>query len=236
MEKIHDLVSCGVNRVSEMERHLQYFVKKEIFAGKKSPEATNRRFFSTSMDVRNHMYRATVACRHSQIDQENLELKIKEWEKESPEDSFFFRPFCQTTIKDEPGLQEECSDIGKENLENDIIQIHENDQFNSLLLVHQTKWQSDLLEKYGGEICLLDATYKTSRYALPLFFLCVKTNVDYCVVASFVLQSENSNAIWEALQVIKDWNPSWNPGFFMVDFSEAEIHAIERLFPGESSN
>lgn len=90
VEKIHDLVSCGVNRVSEMVRHLQYFVKKEIFAGKKSPEATNRRFFPTSMDVRNHRYRATVACRHSQIDQENLKLKIKEWEKESPEDRFFF--------------------------------------------------------------------------------------------------------------------------------------------------
>lgn len=28
VDKIHDLVSCGVNRVSEMERHLQYFVKK----------------------------------------------------------------------------------------------------------------------------------------------------------------------------------------------------------------
>ena len=100
---------------------------------------------------------------------------------------------------------------------------------NSLLLVHQTKWQSDLLSKYGGEICLLDATYKTSCYALPLFFLWVKTNVDYCAVASFVVQTENSNAIWQALQVIRDWNPSWNPKFFMVDFCEAEIHAIERL-------
>ena len=76
---------------------------------------------------------------------------------------------------------------------------------------------------------MLEATYKTSCYALPLFFLCVKTNVDYCVVASFVVQTENSNAIWQALQVIRDWNPNWNPKFFTVDFCEAEIHAIERL-------
>lgn len=42
---------------------------------------------------------------------------------------------------------------------------------------------------------------------------------------------ENADAINEALQLIKDWNPTWNPDFFMVDFSEAEINAIERLFP-----
>lgn len=34
VDKIHDPVSCRVNRVSEMERYLQYFVNKELFAGK----------------------------------------------------------------------------------------------------------------------------------------------------------------------------------------------------------
>ena len=124
VDKIHDLVSCGVNRVSEMERHLQYFVKKELFSGKQLPENTNRRFFPTSMDVRNHMYRATVACRHSQIDQENLEMKIKEWEKESPGDKFYFRPASEN----EPGMQDEVGDIGKENMESDVIQIQGNDK------------------------------------------------------------------------------------------------------------
>lgn len=56
-------------------------------------------------------------------------------------------------------------------------------QSTDLLFVHPTHWRRKRLEKYGNEIFLLDATYKTSRYALPLFFLCVKTNVNYCVVA-----------------------------------------------------
>lgn len=55
-------------------------------------------------------------------------------------------------------------------------------QSTDLLFVDQTHWQRKPLQKYGNEICLLNATYKTSRYALPLFFLCVKTNVNYCVV------------------------------------------------------
>ena len=178
------------------------------------------------------MYRATVVCRHSQIDQENLDLKIKKWKEESPDDNFFFRPYCLTS--DSESYQQPQS--LKEEDSTDVIKISIGDPSNNLLLVHQTKWQRELLFKYGGEICLLDATYKTSRYALPTFFLCVKTNVDYCVVASFVVLLENADAINEALQLIKDWNPTWNPDFFMVDFSEAEINAIERLFPSKHVN
>ena len=48
-------------------------------------------------------------------------------------------------------------------------------------------------------ISLIDATYKTTRYKLALFFICVKTNVGYSVVAEFVVQSETSNNIYEAL-------------------------------------
>ena len=46
-----------------------------------------------------------------------------------------------------------------------------------------------LLLHYGNELVLLDATYGTKRYALPLLFLMVKTNIDYQIVGAFV--SEN---------------------------------------------
>ena len=38
-----------------------------------------------------------------------------------------------------------------------------------------------LLKTYGNEICLLDAIYKTTGCALPLFFMVVKSNVDYYI-------------------------------------------------------
>ena len=59
--------------------------------------------------------------------------------------------------------------------------------------------QSRLLRTYGNDICLLDATYKTTRYALPLFFLAVRTNVDYQVVGSFAVQDESTDTIKEAI-------------------------------------
>ena len=51
-----------------------------------------------------------------------------------------------------------------------------------MLYVHQEKWQRDLMRKYGSNICLMDATYKTTKYDIPLFFICVLTNNGYEIV------------------------------------------------------
>ena len=80
-------------------------------------------------------------------------------------------------------------------------------------------------------MCLMDATYKTTHYDLPLFFICVRTNAGYCVVAKFIVQSESATNIIEALQLIMSWNPQWKPQFFITDCSEAEISALESCFP-----
>lgn len=102
----------------------------------------------------------------------------------------------------------------------------------SFLFVHQTEEQKRLLLLYGQEICLLDATYKTSQYDIPLFFLCVNTNVGHSVVASFMIANENRNNIKEALETIRMWNPDWHPHFFMCDFDNREIWALENTFKG----
>jgi len=50
-----------------------------------------------------------------------------------------------------------------------------------------TEWQGELLKWYGNTISLIDATYKTTHYDLALFFICIRTNVGYSVVAEFVV-------------------------------------------------
>lgn len=98
--------------------------------------------------------------------------------------------------------------------------------------MHQTPWQKRLLSLYGNEIALLDATYRTTRYSLPLYFLCVPTNVNYINVATFVTETEDSSSLIEALQVIKEWNPDWSPKYFMCDYADEEINALGNVFPG----
>lgn len=99
----------------------------------------------------------------------------------------------------------------------------------SFMFSYQSKEQQYLLQRYGA-VVLLDATYKTTKYALPLFCLVVKTNIGYIICGIFVIQFENADSIAEGLNVFKQWNHDWNPEYFLVDFSDAEINAIERVF------
>ena len=48
----------------------------------------------------------------------------------------------------------------------------------------------------------MDATYKTCKLALPLFFLVVRMNVGYSVVAEFIIQHEDMTSITEALTIL----------------------------------
>ena len=104
------------------------------------------------------------------------------------------------------------------------------------LFVHQSANQKGILEKHWHEIYLLDATYKTTKYSIPLFFLAVKTNVDYQIAGSFPVQDETTDAISEAVAILKSWNNNWKSLAFMTDNCDEEINAIEEHFPGSNNN
>ena len=70
-----------------------------------------------------------------------------------------------------------------------------------LMFVQQSAWQRPATYKYGNELALLDATYKTTKYAFLLFFVAVKTNVDYQVVTSFPVQNEKQDTLIKALEI-----------------------------------
>ena len=171
------------------------------------PKKTNGRYYPSSKDLRNHISRAIATN-----NQESLLRKITDLKQSSPSTRFFLR------------TQE-----GEPNCFGDTVPSNESDNF---LFVHQEEWQRKLLLKYGSDLALLDATYKTTKYAMPLFFWCVNTNVGYKVVAEFMCQHEDEISISEALGILRRWNQDWSPKYFMVDFSAAEIGAIETCFPG----
>ena len=104
------------------------------------------------------------------------------------------------------------------------------------LFVHQSANQKRILEKHWNEIYLLDASYETTKYSIPLFFLAVKTNVDYQIAGSFPVQDETTDAISEAVAILKSWNNNWKSLAFMIDNCDEEINAIEEHFPGSNNN
>lgn len=234
ISKIEELVGEGVRRVDEMKRHLKIYVKDDLFRGKEQPQRSNRRYFPRAKTIKNHMYNAAMRARLSFMDQDNIERLIQKWkgEKSSSNDRFYFRPYVEgsgeyknTELSDEEDSDDDAA------LNEEVITTAKEQQ-GRLLFIHQTAWQSRLLCRYGQELAFLDATYKTTKYSLPLFFVAVKTNVDYIIVASFIVQDETTASITEALSILRQWNPQWNPRHMMTDLCEEEINSIETVFPG----
>ena len=104
----------------------------------------------------------------------------------------------------------------------------------SFPLVFQTALQRYLLKRYGMEMVFLDATYRTTRYAVALFFLCCHTNAGHMVVAVMVMAKEDSSSLAEAVSKLKEMNSGWSPKGFMIDASEIEMSAISNIFPGST--
>ena len=112
---------------------------------------------------------------------------------------------------------------------NNYTGLLESSTSHQFLFTHQNGAQKRLLNKYG-DIALLDATYKTTKYSLPLFMLVVRTNVGYLTAAEFICEVDIAESIKKALQIISKRNPEWTPSW-TVDYSDAEYQAIQHVFP-----
>ena len=145
------------------------YAENEVFGeltGAKKAKKTNRSYYPSHKDLRNHtLARAISAQKYCDDDQESLRLKIRDWKQRSPQMRFFCR-----TRDDPPASSDPAGNNSSEE--------------SWFIFVHQDPWQQRLLERYGSQLVLMDSTYKTTMYAIPLFFICA--NVGYTVVAEFV--------------------------------------------------
>ena len=195
-QKILEMVKSGITDTSEIKHSLKHHVDVVITKDlNKKPMPGDRAFYPLHEDIRNHVSKARKALELSKFDQQNLQLKIEEWKDSNSDSLFFFRPYkCNPDAEGTSSISNEGDEV--------------------LLYVQQESWQTSQLVQYGNTVTLMDAIYKTTKYSIPLFFVCVKTNVAYLVVAEFIIQNETKDDICEALSVLKLWNPDWEPKFF----------------------
>ena len=86
--------------------------------------------------------------------------------------------------KDNDVIDDNNDDDIESDEEVDEVVIDQNDTDDidgKLLFIYQSRQMKRLYHRYGCHTIFLDATYRTTKYALPLFFLVVKTNVNYQV-------------------------------------------------------
>ena len=72
--KFYELVDEGFCNLREIKRALHLFVKIELFQHQPRPDSSNRKFFPTKRDIRNHFNLAFAKRKLAKIDQENLLL------------------------------------------------------------------------------------------------------------------------------------------------------------------
>ena len=106
----------------------------------------------------------------------------------------------------------------------------------TLIFCHQTSQQQRLLKRYGRQVVLSEVTNLIERVPFPLFNLFVQTNVDYQLVASFIVEVRNKASILQGLSTVKDWNPGWLPKYIVIDYSDDQSEAVKEVFPSKSHN
>ena len=188
------------------------------------------RFYPQSKDIVNVVTRVS------------RQQEVKNWPRNvktlaevlSTDNSVFFRPYTGSSLEHPADTDEENEfhEIEESPKEDPMVKQSPNVSCGNMIFVYQSPLMKRLYRMYENHYIFLDATYKTCNNAVPLFFLMVRTNVNYQVVAVFVVQHETRDMIKEALSIIWGWSPHVQPLYGMVDFSEEEIHALEDVFPG----
>lgn len=227
-KKICELVQQGVTFVKTVESYLRFFVRDVLFSNKQCPPSTCRDFYPTKADIKNHIQKALRKDRFSSLDQENVAVYLEQMNEKAPGTRCFFRAYHVKSLENDPDGQKEPQ---AELLDCDALETVAQECEQTLLLCIQTEFMKELMLKYSDVVVCLDATYKTTDYALPLFLIVVKTSSCYAVAGAFIVQFETALCIEEALNIFKAWNPTLSPKFWMVDYSQAEISALSAAFP-----
>ncbi len=111
---------------------------------------------------------AKLSLQLSCLDQENLRLKIEQWNQSDVENKHFFRPYLlkeqseMTSINEDENKNRNHKDkamfVGN-GADGDASISDDNNFEQSLLWVYRSTWQKQLMARYGNTISLIDATY-----------------------------------------------------------------------------
>ena len=100
-QKIIQIVQEGLTNPQEVRKVLHEYVKAEM--KENSPDVSNRSYYPTLEDIRNHIYIAKQGMEYSKFDQQNLELKIKEWSKDKSS-----KHYLDLIVKTRVNLNKHC--------------------------------------------------------------------------------------------------------------------------------
>ena len=232
---LREQIRKGCKNVKDLSSRAQMFVEENLVKPGEAPDFYRRRFTPSRKKLRNLILSVKLKLQYSQVDQENVEHLADKWKNWG---HLAFEPlkqkFAEEDIKDfskKVGDEDDVDEVDDLEFHEMIKRLSTGSVEGKMVFCYQSTKMQRLYRRYAPSLIALDATYKTTKYALLLFFLVVRTNVNFQVVGVMVLQEETTAMIAKGLNIFKLWNPETIPKYAMVDFDEKEIKALETLFP-----
>ncbi|XP_071792942.1 uncharacterized protein [Asterias amurensis] len=215
--KLTELYHSGVLRLADMNKEIEKYVK-ELYKDEELPSKEVCPELYPSLNCQHFLISHAVKVTSLlEMDLGHCHRLISGWQVEFPNDSWYYQPFAS------------CGPIKRaKNKQNKRLLGHYPDMKQTFLFCCQNEGQRQLLHTYGS-VCVLDSPH--GKTVLPTYFLLVRTNAGYQVVSTIIMQFWNSSMLVEAMQVIKDWNPDWQPKALLVEMIEDEVPVLEVLFP-----
>ncbi|XP_071948368.1 uncharacterized protein [Antedon mediterranea] len=208
IDRIHHHVRSGITAKEKVKVLVDTFVKQELSSCGVEPNPLDRSYHPTDRDLTNHIYRAINIEKIKRIDHNAILETISKLE--SSGQHIFYQPTSEKT----------CQKM-KEKSEEDSI----------FMLVYQESWQSNLMKSRLRALYVIDSTYKTHRYPLPLYTLWIYIDEKFICVAIIIMQCDATDDLAQALRHLKHWNPNWNPEYFLMDTQQPCWKAVEQTFP-----
>nr|CCA18072.1 Pc21g00130 putative [Albugo laibachii Nc14] len=109
----------------------------------------------------------------------------------------------------------------------------ENGMITSLFFAHK---ESVRLARQYHHVALMDCTYKTNKYRLPLLHIVGMTsfNSHFSVGFCFLKEEKQSDYTWALSKLATIWTPETRPGLIVTDRELALMAAIDKVFSSSS--
>ena len=215
----------------DVMKEIEIMVCEELFYMKLPPDRTHRRYYPSIRDVRNIMRNTREAAKIHYSHLRDLKNHFDALsEKRGTALYFNFNGLSlEQALLNKDVEQKSEHDIKEKRTKPDNIQ--------EFVLFHQSPLQQYLLNRYGSIVYITEVyppENNSRALSVRLFLILVRTNVDYQVVGTILMNRFKENGLHESLLKCRETNEAWMPRYFMIDLNEELLLSIRELFPSMS--
>ena len=160
---IKELVEEGMTDIMEIQATLKRYMNDRL-SDTAAANISDIAYYPKLKEIKNHIMCQTRKLKHklTKMDQVNLSRKLGQWRKEGAKQ--YFRPYRRAASTGQMNTRDIRQTGPLEQNDSSSSPAADYEVYEeSLLFVHQEKWQQGVIMHYGNAICLLDANIQEHK-------------------------------------------------------------------------